>query len=59
MKTETKQYFNAVLADFIQDAIKADKHFQETGLHATQVEVQDWIKSLITNPSNKPPVCHK
>ncbi|RRD88843.1 transcriptional regulator [Conchiformibius steedae] len=56
---KTKQCFDSVFADFVQDAIKADKHHQETGLHATQVEVQDWIKSLTTNPSNKPPVCHK
>lgn len=48
-----------VFKQFIQDAIEADKHYQETGLHATQTEVQNWIKSLTTNPNSKPPVCHK
>lgn len=48
-----------VFGQFVEDAVQAHKHYEATGLHTTQEEMQSWIKSLSTNPNNKPPVCHK
>lgn len=48
-----------VFEQFVQDAIEADKHYRETGLHLTLGEVQEWVKSLAINPNSKLPVCHK
>lgn len=44
---------------FVNDAIEAHKHYEATGLHATQQEVKESVKSLVNNPNEKPPVCHK
>lgn len=48
-----------VWGQFLQDAVQADQHYRETGLHATQEDVQMWIESLKNNPNAKAPVCHK
>lgn len=44
---------------FIDDAVVADKHYRETGLHVTHEEVGAWIKSLKNNPNAQAPVCHE
>lgn len=46
-------------AQFIEDAEKANEHFQKTGLHTTHDEMKAWAKSLSINPNATLPVCHK
>lgn len=44
---------------FRQDAIKAWEEYQETGLHATAEEVDEWLASWGTETERQAPVCHK
>lgn len=48
-----------VFGQFVEDAIQAHRHYEATGLHTTQEEMQSWVQSLLENPNSKPPVCHK
>ncbi|VXB25832.1 conserved hypothetical protein [Enhydrobacter sp. 8BJ] len=44
---------------FEQRAIRAYEHYQETGLHLTLEEIDDWADSLLTDAPKDMPVCHK
>lgn len=44
---------------FRQDALKAWDEFQETGLHATAEEVDQWLASWGTDNELPAPTCHK
>ena len=44
---------------FRQDAIKAWEEYQETGLHATATEVDEWLASWGTENELPAPICHK
>ena len=44
---------------FRQDTIKAWEEFQETGLHATAAEVDNWLASWGTENEVPAPVCRK
>ena len=44
---------------FRLDTIKAWDDYQETGLHATAAEVDDWLASWGTDNELPAPVCHK
>jgi predicted transcriptional regulator len=43
---------------FRQDTIKAWTDYQETGLHASAVEVDTWLSSWGTDNELPVPVCH-
>lgn len=45
--------------EFEQSAIRSYEHFQETGLHVTIDELQQWAKSLNTSNHLLLPQCHK
>jgi len=42
-----------------RDALASWKHFQETGLHATAEEVEEWVASWGTENELPMPVCHR
>lgn len=42
-----------------QDVLASWKHFQETGLHATSEEVEEWIASWGTENEIPMPICHR
>lgn len=44
---------------FRQETIRAWEEYQETGLHATTVEVDTWLASWGTNDELPTPACHK
>ena len=44
---------------FRQDTIKAWEEYQETGMHATATEVDNWLASWGTENEVPAPVCHK
>ena len=44
---------------FRKDTIKAWEEYQETGLHATSAEVDDWLASWGSESEIPAPVCHK
>ena len=44
---------------FRQDTIKAWDEFQETGMHASATEVDNWLASWGTENELPAPVCHK
>jgi predicted transcriptional regulator len=44
---------------FRQDTIKSWESYQETGLHATTAEVDEWLASWGTENELPAPVCHK
>ena len=44
---------------FRKDTIKAWEEYQETGLHATAAEVDDWLASWGSESEIPAPVCHK
>jgi len=44
---------------FRQDTLKAWQEYQETGLHATDTEVQTWLASWGTDNEQSAPECHK
>lgn len=48
-----------VFAQFIGDAIEADKEYTETGLHTNFSEMQTWANSLGTDHPLVMPTCHK
>lgn len=41
---------------FYQEALQAERDYQETGLHLTGKEVIDWLRN--TEPGTPPPPCH-
>ena len=43
---------------FIGDAEEASRHYEETGLHLTHEEVEDWLLSWGTDDERDPPQCH-
>lgn len=43
---------------FKQDALRAWEEFQQTGLHATAKEVDDWLAQLEAGNDVEPPQCH-
>lgn len=43
---------------FIGDAEEASRHYEETGLHLTHEEVEDWLLSWGTDHERDPPQCH-
>lgn len=45
--------------DFDAEALRAWKHYQETGLHTTLAEVDSWLASIGTDKELPAPVCHK
>lgn len=47
-----------VWGQFLQDAVEADKHYQETGLHTTFDEMEAWANSLGTSNPLQKPKCH-
>ena len=44
---------------FRQDTVRAWEEYQETGLHATAEEVDEWLASWGTETERQAPVCHK
>lgn len=44
---------------FRQDALRAWDEYQETGLHATRGEVEEWLASWGADDEIPPPECHK
>jgi predicted transcriptional regulator len=42
-----------------QDAIAAWEHYQATGLHLTQEEVDEWLVKLEAGEDADPPACHQ
>lgn len=61
--TAVKEYIEKAVAQeqaeaqFHQVAYESLQHLRETGLHATQDEVKNWVASLASNPASKI-VCH-
>lgn len=48
--------------EMVELAIKALRHYQETGLHTTHEEMKEWVESFkTTTPNNRKPMpkCHK
>ncbi|EKZ8998612.1 hypothetical protein RE762_004484 [Salmonella enterica] len=44
---------------FLHDGQKAWKEFQNTGLHLTRREADDWLAQLSAGKDMEPPECHK
>ncbi|MFT3741307.1 MAG: CopG family ribbon-helix-helix protein [Gammaproteobacteria bacterium] len=44
---------------FKQEALLSWQHFQETGLHLTHQEVNDWLDTWGTDKQKPIPPCHK
>ncbi len=44
---------------FKQEALASWEHYQETGLHLTKQEVQNWLNSWGTDNESEAPQCHK
>lgn len=44
---------------FRQDTLKAWDEFQDTGLHATAAEVDQWLASWGSDSEQPTPTCHK
>lgn len=44
---------------FVREAIQAEKHYRETGLHITAEECIDWLDSCGTEEEKDVPKCHK
>lgn len=45
--------------NFKQEALLSWQHFQETGLHLTQDEVNDWLDTWGTNKAKEKSKCHE
>lgn len=43
---------------FKREAHNAWEHYQQTGLHVTEHEVDDWIANLYTDKETALPLCH-
>jgi predicted transcriptional regulator len=43
---------------FRQDGIRAWNEYQETGLHATHQEADDWLAKLENGQDDALPACH-
>jgi len=56
-----KSYTNKEIAqeEFKQEALNSWEEYQETQLHLTNKETQDWLKSWGTEDERKAPICHK
>lgn len=46
-------------ARFIEEALAAWHHYQETGLHLTGEEVQQWLSTWGSEDEQEQPPCHK
>ena len=44
---------------FRKDAIRAWEEYQETGLHVTGAEVQEWLETWGTDNKEDAPQCHQ
>lgn len=44
--------------DFKREAHNAWEHYQQTGLHVTESELDAWIENLYTDKETALPVCH-
>lgn len=44
---------------FKKEALGAWEHYQQTGLHVTENEVNNWIANLYTEKETALPLCHK
>ncbi len=45
--------------NFKQEALESWEHYQETKLHLTSNEVQDWLSTWGTDSEQKAPKCHE
>ena len=45
--------------DFKHEALKSWENYQETGLHLTGKEVQDWLSRWGTDKETTVPECHE
>lgn len=61
MKEAIRQYVETeeAKASLEKEALQSWQHFQETGLHLTGDEVQDWLKSWGTEQETDAPQCHE
>ncbi len=61
MREAIRQYVERQEArgSFLQEAMAAWAHYQETGLHLTGEEVIDWLEGNGGNPAGRLPNCHK
>ncbi len=44
---------------FRKDAIRSWEEYQDTGLHVTGTEVQDWLNTWGTDNETEAPKCHQ
>jgi len=61
MREAVREYLTREEArqSFRDEAAKAWRDYEKTGLHATQAEVDAWVDSLGTRRSRRPPKWHK
>lgn len=61
MREAIQQYLTREEArqSFRDEADEAWRAYQETGLHATQAEIDSWVDSLGTRRPKRPPKWHK
>jgi predicted transcriptional regulator len=61
MKEAIRQYIEAEEAKSAlqKEAMQSWQHYQETGLHLTGDEVQNWLKTWGTRDETDAPECHK
>lgn len=45
--------------EYATQAVQSFKNFQTTGNHISLDELENWVKSLSQNPSNKLPASHQ
>lgn len=60
MKEAIQQYIQReeIRLNFIQAGEQSAKHMDETGLHITAREVDNWVESLKVDPAAKLAECH-
>lgn len=44
---------------FKRETEQAWEHYQQTGLHVTEAEMNAWMNSMYTDNEKSLPVCHK
>lgn len=44
---------------FKRETEQAWEHYQQTGLHVTEAEMNAWMDSIYTDNEKSLPVCHK
>ncbi|MBP3194056.1 MAG: hypothetical protein J6M05_00090 [Cardiobacteriaceae bacterium] len=59
MNTPTKTKTGLATPDMLKDAAKAEKNLQQTGLHITLEELQNWRDKLKNHPQVSSPKPHK